>query len=76
MSTREEVLEILGDYVETPTDRINTAVGFKFSADLDSFALLSFVGAVEDHFGINIPSDAFTGMTKLDDVISYVDCHR
>ncbi len=76
MSTKEEVLEILGDYIETPADQIDTAAGFKFSAGLDSFALLSFVGAVEDHFGMSIPNDAFMGMTKLDDIIAYVDCHR
>ena len=76
MNTKEEILEILGDYVETPVNEIDTSAGFKFSAGLDSFVLLSFIGAVEDHFGISVPNDSFIGMTKLDDVISYVDSHR
>lgn len=73
MDTKSEILEILSDYVDTPVNEIDTSAGFKFSAGLDSFVLLSFIGAVEDHFGISIPNDNFINMTKLDDVISYVE---
>lgn len=73
MDTKAEVLEILGNYVDMPVDDIDTSVGFKFAAGLDSFVLLSFIGEIEDHFGISIPNDNFMKMTKLDDVISYVN---
>lgn len=73
MNTKTEILEILGDYVDTPVDEIDTSLGFKFSAGLDSFALLSFIGAVEDHFGIAIPNDHLSEMKKLDDIITFVD---
>ena len=76
MDTRSEILEILGDYVDVPVSEIDTSLGLKFSAGLDSFVLLSFIGAVEDHFGISFPNDSIARMSNLDDVISYVDAQR
>ena len=73
MNARAEILEILSDYVDVPTDTIDTSGGFKFDMGLDSFALLSFIGAVEEHFGISIPNEKLLEMTSLDDVINFVE---
>lgn len=76
MDTKNEILEILGDYIDIPATGIDTSENLKLSAGLDSFVLLSFIGAIEDRFRISIPNDSFVNMNKLDDIIAYVDVHR
>lgn len=73
MSVKTELLEILGDYIDTPTDEIDTSASLKFSTGLDSFVLFSFIGAVEEHFGKTIPNDVLKTMSTLDDIIAFIE---
>ena len=72
-NVKSEILEILADYVDTPVEEIDTAAGFKFSTGLDSFVLFSFIGAIEEHFGITIPNETLRSMSTLDDIIAHIE---
>jgi len=76
MNTREELLDILKDYIDTPIEEVDTAAGLKLAVGLDSFILFSFIRAIEEHFSISIPNENLLMMTNLDDIIAYVDEHR
>lgn len=73
MNAKTEVLEILSNYIDTPVETIDTSMDLKFSACIDSFVMLSFVGAVEEHFNVIIPNEKLCKMTTLDDIIELVE---
>ena len=73
MNTKEQILDILADYVDTPVDQIDTSAGLKLAVGLDSFILFSFIRSIEENFSISIPNEELLMMTNLDDIIAYVD---
>ena len=72
MDIKKEILEILSDYVEIDPETFDTSSSFKFSAGLDSFALIALVGAIEDHFGITIPTNNLRSLKTVDDLSACV----
>jgi len=73
MEVRNELIGIISDYVEIPVEKIDTGENLKFSAGLDSFATLSLISSIEDHFNIAIPDSQLAGFKTLDDIIGYVE---
>lgn len=73
MEVRNELIGIISDYVEIPTEQIDTAENIKFTAGLDSFATLSLISSIEDRFNIAIPDSKLHDFRTLDDIIGYVE---
>ncbi|MCQ2074499.1 MAG: acyl carrier protein [Bacteroidaceae bacterium] len=72
MDVKEELLDIVTEYIDTPKDRIDTSVGLKFIG-LNSFVTLSMVAEIEEHFGISIPDNKLPEFSTLDDIIGYIE---
>lgn len=73
MSTKEEILDIIREYVDLPAEEIPTGEAFKMAAGMDSFIFIAMVGSIEERFGIRIPNSDLLGFNTLDDIIAYVD---
>lgn len=73
MNVRAELVEIISEYVEIPAEVINTSESLKLGIGLDSFATLSLISSIEEHFNIAIPDDKLQQFKTLDDIIAYVE---
>lgn len=73
MNVRAELVEIISEYVEIPAEVINTSESLKLGIGLDSFATLSLISSIEEHFNIAIPDDKLHEFKTLDDIIAYVE---
>lgn len=73
MNVRAELIEIISEYVEIPAEVINTSESLKLGVGLDSFATLSLISSIEEHFNISIPDDKLHEFKTLDDIIAYVE---
>ena len=73
MDVRKEIIAIIGDYVEIDAENFDTSASFKFAVGLDSFALMSLVGAIEEHFEISIPNEKLHTFKTVDDLIACVE---
>ena len=73
MDIKNELLDILCDYVDVAKESIDTSEPLKFASGLDSFVLFSFVSAIEDHFNIVVPGEKLRSFDSLDDIIAYLE---
>ena len=71
MEIKEELLDIVTEYIDTPKDKIDTSVGLKFIG-LNSFVILSMVAEIEEHFNISIPDTKLKEFNTLDDIVNYI----
>lgn len=72
MEIKNELINIVSDYVDIPADQINTSDNMKMTAGIDSFVLFSMVSDIENHFGIKIPNQKLATFTTLDDIIEFI----
>ena len=49
---------------------------FKGDLAVDSLDLFELGMAIEDNFGVEIPSEAFADMKTVGDVVAYVEAHK
>lgn len=73
MDVKQEVLDIVREYIDIPTEEVNIEEGLKFAVGIDSFVMFSMVGNIEDHFHISIPNDKLQGFKTLGDIISFIE---
>lgn len=73
MDVKKELLEVVSDYVDVPTEEIDINEGLKFATGVDSFVMFSLVGAIEDHFHITIPNSKMTSFKTLADIIDFIE---
>ena len=71
MDIKQELLDIVKDYVDVPAKEIDTALGFKY-VGINSFVVLSMVSNIEEHFNISIPDSKLMEFTTLDDMIEFI----
>lgn len=72
MDIKQEVLDIVCEYVDIPQNEIDTTQGLKFSAGMDSFVLMSMIANIEEHFNIRIPAEQIGELKTLDDIIGLI----
>lgn len=72
MDTKTELLDIVKDYVDVPVEDIDMNEGIKFLGGIDSFVLLSLIGAIEDRFSVKIPNEKLFEFKTLNDISSYL----
>ena len=73
MSTKEELLDIIREYVDLPAEEIPTDQAFKMASGMDSSIFISMVGSIEERFGIRIPNQDLATFHTIDDIITYID---
>ena len=73
MDVKQEVLDIVKEYIDIPAEDINIEEGLKFAVGIDSFVMFSMVGNIEDRFHISIPNDKLQGFKTLGDIISFIE---
>ena len=73
MDTKQEILDIVSEYVEVPQNEIDTAAPLKFTAGIDSFVLMSMMAAIEEHFNVRIPVAELPAIKTIDDIVASVD---
>lgn len=71
MDIKQELLDIVKDYVDVPAGEIDTSIGFKY-VGINSFVVLSMVSNIEEHFGISIPDSKLMEFATLDDIIAFI----
>ncbi|MCQ2178398.1 MAG: acyl carrier protein [Bacteroidales bacterium] len=71
MDIKQELLDIVKDYVDVPVGEIDTALGLKY-VGINSFVVLSMVSNIEEHFNISIPDSKLMEFATLDDIIEFI----
>lgn len=72
MNIKEELLDIVTDFIDCPREEIDTTVGLKFIG-LNSFVTMSLISAIEEHFNTAIPDIKLSEFKTLDDIVRYLE---
>ena len=76
MDTKETLLDIIREYVDVPTDEINTDQAFKTAMGVDSFIFMAMISSIEERFNLSIPNSDLLTFKTLDDIIAYIDARK
>lgn len=71
----EKVKEILQNYTEMPISEITLGSDLVKDLDLNSLDVMNIVVAFEDEFEIEIPDRAISSLTKMEDIVKYLEEH-
>ena len=68
----DEIKELICNYVEVEADKITP--GSKFIDDLgfNSFDFMSFLGEVEDKYGIHVDENEILDLSTVQDAVDYI----
>lgn len=68
----EKMKEIIADQLNCETDDITEETSFKEDLGADSLDLFELVMALEDEYGVEIPSEELEGLTTVGKVMNYL----
>lgn len=68
----EKMKEIIADQLNCETDTITEETSFKEDLGADSLDLFELVMALEDEYGVEIPSEELEGLTTVGKVMNYL----
>lgn len=71
----EKVKKILLDYTEVPASEITLKTDLVKDLDLNSLDVVNIVVAFEDEFDIEIPDRVINSLTKVEDIVRYLEEH-
>lgn len=71
----ERVQQILQNYTEFPASEITLETDLLKDLDLNSLDVVNIVVTFEDEFDIEIPDRAISGLTKVEDIVRYLEEH-
>ncbi|MCH5260221.1 MAG: acyl carrier protein [Lachnospiraceae bacterium] len=71
----EKVKKILLDYTEVPASEITLKTDLVKDLDLNSLDVVNIVVAFEDEFEIEIPDQVISTLTKVEDIVKYLEEH-
>lgn len=71
----ERVQHILQDYTNVPMSDITLDSTLVEKLGLNSLDVVNIVVAFEDEFDIEIPDRAISGLTKVEDIVKYIEEH-
>ena len=72
----EEIKTIVAENLGVEEDSITMETSFKDDLKADSLDLFEMVMALEETYGIEIPSDDLGELETVADVIDYVESHK
>ena len=71
----EKMKEMIADQLSVAEDKITLESNFKDDLDADSLDLFELVMALEEEYGIEIPSEELESLTTVGAIIDYLKAH-
>ena len=71
----EKMKEMIADQLSVDEDKITLESNFKDDLDADSLDLFELVMALEEEYGIEIPSEELESLTTVGASIDYLKAH-
>ena len=71
----EKMKEMIADQLSVDEDKITQESNFKDDLDADSLDLFELVMALEEEYGIEIPSEELESLTTVGAIIDYLKAH-
>ena len=71
----EKMKEMIADQLSVDEDKITLESNFKDDLDADSLDLFELVMALEEEYGIEIPSEELESLTTVGAIIDYLKAH-
>ena len=71
----EKMKEMIADQLSVDEDKITLESNFKDDLDADSLDLFELVMALEEGYGIEIPSEELESLTTVGAIIDYLKAH-
>lgn len=68
----EKIISIIAEQLSVEADKINESSSFKDDLGADSLDLFEMVMALEDEYGVEIPSEDLENITTVGAVIEYL----
>lgn len=72
----EEIKTIIADNLGVDEDSITMESSFKEDLNADSLDLFEMVMALEENYGVEIPSEDLEKLVTVSDVVNYVESHK
>ena len=72
----EQIKKMVADNLGVEESKITENASFKDDLGADSLDLFELTMAVEDEYGIEIPSEALEKIVTVGDVVEYVNAHK
>lgn len=72
----EEIKAIIADNLGVDEDSITMESSFKEDLNADSLDLFEMVMALEENYGVEIPSEDLEKLLTVSDVVNYVESHK
>ena len=72
----EKMKEIIAEQLGVEEDEITLDTSFKEDLGADSLDLFEMVMALEENYGIEIPTDDLGQLETVADVIDYIQSHK
>ena len=71
----EKMKEMIADQLSVDEDKITLESNFNDDLDADSLDLFELVMALEEEYGIEIPSEELESLTTVGAIIDYLKAH-
>lgn len=72
----EEIKAIVAENLGVDPDKITKEASFQDDLEADSLDLFEMVMALEEKFGVEIPSEDLEQLQTISDVIDYIEAHK
>ena len=72
----EKIREMIAENLNIDMNTITESASFKEDLGVDSLDLFELVMALEEEFGVEIPTEDLEGLTTVGDVARYVESHQ
>ncbi|MCM1167807.1 MAG: acyl carrier protein [Ruminococcus sp.] len=69
----EEIKELICNYVEVEPDSITPDSKFADDLGFNSFDFMSFLGEVEDKYGIHVNEEEIMELSTVKDAVEYIE---
>ena len=71
-----KIKKMIADTLGAELDQLNESTSFKEDLEADSLDLMEIVMALEDEYGIEIPSEDLEKIATIGDVVAYIEAHQ
>ena len=71
----EKMKEMIADQLDVEAEDITLETRFKEDLDADSLDLFELVMALEDEYGVDIPSEDLENLTPVGAIVDYLKNH-
>ncbi len=72
----ERIIEMTAEALGAEADQITAASSFKEDLGADSLDLFELVMALEEEFGVEIPTEDLENIVTVGDAVKYVEEHK